>query len=135
MRVVFPDPILETLKILRAELPGYVETADVDCGSVQVEEATASGVSLPYLMVALDDTRTRYPVSADARLRVTVWAAEDWRALEIGGVARAILRDSANSKVRSYGEPASGPNASSDPDSGQPLSTQTVTARLKPETL
>lgn len=135
MRVIFPDPILETLKILRAELPGYVATADVDAGSVQVEEANAAGVTLPYLMVALDDGETRYPVTSDALLRLTVWAAEDWRALEIGQIARAILRDHRGSKVRSYGDPATVPIPSTDPDSGQPLAIQTITARLKPERL
>lgn len=136
MRVTFPDPILETLAVLRAELPGYVETADVSCGSLQVEEATADpSTSLPYLGVFLDGDDTRYPVTSSALLRLTVWAGEDWRALEIGKVARAILRDHAGSKVRSYGDPSTGPLPSTDPDSGQPLTTQTLTARLKPEAL
>lgn len=135
MRVVFPDPILETLKVLRAELPGYVATSDVDCGSVQVEEASARGVSLPYLMVDLDDSETRYPVNEEALLRISVWAAEEWRTLEIAQIARAVLRDHRGSKVRSYGDPATGPYPTEDPDSGQPLATLTITARLKPETL
>lgn len=135
MRVTFADPILETLKVLRAELPGFVETADVDAGSVQVEDANAAGVTLPYLMVALDDDDTRYPVTSSALLRLTVWAGEDWRALEISKIARAVLRDHRGATVRSYGDPATGPIPSTDPDSGQPLATQTITARLKPEPL
>lgn len=136
MRVTFPDAVLETLKVLRAELPGYVETADVDCGSLQVEDATQSpDVSLPYLGVFLDDDDTRYPVTSEALLRLTVWAAEEWRALEIGKIARAVLRDHRGATVRSYGDPSTGPIPSSDPDSGQPLATQTITARLKPTNL
>lgn len=135
MRVTFPDPILETLKVLRAEFPAYVETADVDCGSLQIEEANAAGVTLPYLGVFLDDDDTRYPVTSDALLRLTVWTPEDWRALEIGKVARAILRDHRGSKIRSFGDPSTGPIPSTDPDSGQPLATMTITARLKPEPL
>jgi hypothetical protein len=134
--VVFPDPLLETLRVLRARLPGHGETDEVSCGTVQVESATAAGETLPYLMVALDGSSTRYPVAETAALRVVVWAETDLEALRIAQIARGFLftleRDR---KVRSYGEPSTGPRPDEDPDNGGPMASFTVAARLRPESL
>jgi hypothetical protein len=131
--VAFPDPIFETLRILRDRLPGHPETSAVACGTLQVEETTES---LPYLMVALDGSTTRYPVSETASLRIVVWAGTDLEALRIAQIARGLLFSlGRDSKVRSYGEPSTGPRPDTDPDTGGPLSSFTVSARLRPEPL
>lgn len=132
--VTFPDPIAATLTVLRAVLPDHPDTASVTCGSLQIEDASARGVSLPYLMVDVDSARNPALPLRIAALRIVVWHGEPAAASRIAEVAKAALvAYGGGAGVRSFGSPASGPIPSEDPDSGQPMSYFTIAARLRAE--
>jgi predicted small lipoprotein YifL len=129
--VVFPDPMLATLTVLRALAP-----SEATYGTKQPEEFPADNVPTPpYAMVRTDFQQTAYPVLQTATIRVTVWGASEASGLALAGRLMAYLLSYAgDTEVRGFGD-LTGPLPTTDPDTGRPISTFTVAARLRPAPL
>lgn len=133
--VTFPDPILAALGVLRTRLPALFEALGVTVGTVDPGLLGGDFTGPPYVMVRLDATLTRYPVTETATLRVTTWGGTEAKGLRLAQLARAVLlAHPGDLQVRSFGA-LTGPIPATDPDDGQPLSYFTVAARLRPTTL
>ncbi len=133
--VVFPDPMLAVLEILRDRLPA-TEAATLSLGTLSPDEfADGAFPGKPYAMVRLDFASTRYPIVETATIRVGVWGDSEAKGLRLAQVVRAVLLSyEGGSKVRSV-SPLTGPYPTEDPDDGTPLSYFTVAARLRPTSL
>lgn len=142
--VVFPDPVAETIAVLRARLTA--EFPAVEFGTrdpmppVQSRFGSPSYQSedtppLPYVRVRLDGGHTRYPVLHTATIRLNAYARTEDQSLELARVAQGILLAfEGNARVRSF-SPVFGPISTADPDRGAPLAFLTLTARMRPQPL
>jgi hypothetical protein len=129
---VFPDPLLEVLRILRADLP-TVHGSTVALGTKEPGKRDRAHQGLPYGMVATDGRTGRYPVTATARIRVAFWTVTEDAAMTLAAHALATLMAFAgDSKVRHIGAP-NGPLPASDPDSGSPMAFFSLDVRLVPQ--
>lgn len=130
----FGDPLMGTLAVLRAATaPGG---ATPTYGTIVPGPAASGAPALPYVLVAVDGETSRTSADATATVRLTVWAASAAQARMLAGWARAVLLASTGdgTHVRHYGRGA-GLLPTTDPDSGTPLCSFTVAARLRPITL
>lgn len=126
--VMFPDPRLAALTVLRAIAPN-----DATYGTKPLDAfADAASPTMPYVMVAVDAVfRPRTPLET-ATIRVTVWHDDEFACNALARTLRAnLLAYEGGADVRSFGA-LTGPIPTSDPDTGTPLSTFTVAARLRP---
>lgn len=131
--VVFPDPIIAALAILRANVPAHVGGAAF--GTVAPSAQRTGDSAAPYGMVALDAVSGRYPVHLSATLRVVAYGATEAQTLALAQVCRAVLlSDDGTGAARSFGE-LTGPIPSADPDTGAPIAYFTVAARMRPTPL
>ncbi|WP_143740500.1 hypothetical protein [Micromonospora echinospora] len=88
--------------------------------------------ALPYAMVASDGAFVRQPTTLVATVRVAVWGESDAAGYDLADDLHAtLLGYEGGSEVRGFG-PLTGPLPTEDPDTGQPLTSFTVSARLRP---
>lgn len=131
LRVVFPDPIMVALGILRAE-PSSTYGGSVKFGTVFPEDRAPSAQGLPYVRVSVDSRDGFYPVTATAALRVQAWASNEAKTAILAERLKAVLLShpgDANARGISEGI---GPLPATDPDSGSPFSYFTAALRLRP---
>lgn len=122
--VVFPDAMLSILNILRAAFP------EIRFGTITPEEMRDAPV--PYVMVRTDGSSTRYPIVETTTIRVSVWHATEAQGIALAQRLLAILLvHSGDEAVRSVSM-LTGAFPTSDPDTGSPLSSFTIAARLRP---
>jgi hypothetical protein len=131
--VVFPDPILATLELLRERVsPHYPNVSFV---SRDYDESDPDNPGRPYLVVRQDGAYGQHPVTRTAALRLVAHETSEAKAYRLASVCQAVLLAyEGGVKVRSYGD-LTGPIPSKDVDSGEPLAFFTVAARLRPSTL
>lgn len=130
--LVFPDPIVVALRVLRTAFAATLPSGSTVSRSLP---ARTSSTASPSVVVADDgDAGTsRWPVSEDALLRVTVWDNDPHRAGRIAASARAhLLADPGAADSRGF-TGGTRPLAGTDPDDGTPLSSFTIIARLRAE--
>ncbi|WP_329105510.1 hypothetical protein OG792_32830 [Micromonospora sp. NBC_01699] len=127
MKVRFPDPMRATLAVLRPAHPG------VTFGTKLPDEfAAGDGPALPYGCVRTDATKVRYPVEATSTVRVTVWAQSEAAGVELAGdILATLLGYEGGPDARGFGH-LTGPLPAADPDTGRPICSTTVAARLRP---
>lgn len=124
--VRFPDPMLATLDVLRPALPA------IRFGTVTPEEMPEP--PLPYVMVRLDGSFISDLVVKTATIRISVWHRTEAECLDLAGTVEAVLLGYPGGEaVRSIG-PLTGAFPTTDPDTGNPLSSFTVAVRLRPLT-
>ncbi len=89
--------------------------------------------ALPYVMVANDGETGRTNADQTASVRVTVWAATAEQVRQLAAWARATLLASTGDgeHVRHFSR-QTGMLPTTDPDSGNPICSFTVAARLRP---
>jgi hypothetical protein len=135
--VVFPDAQLAIVELLRAELADRTESfaGNAVVGTIMPNGDDPNPKSAPYIMVRLDGTSTRYPVDETADIRVAVWHSSEAKSLALAQLCRALLLAHAGSQTIRVVTPLTGPIPASDPESGDPLSSFTVAARLRPNPL
>lgn len=128
---IWGDPTLATLTILRAA-PLPADTAPVTFGTRRPKPKTFDP-ALPYVLVANDGESGRTNADQSANVRVTVWAKDDTQARLLASWARAVLLTSNGdgTNVRHYGRQL-GMLPAEDPNSGNPICSFTVAARLRP---
>ncbi|SCL33011.1 hypothetical protein GA0070616_4612 [Micromonospora nigra] len=122
-----PDPRTATLAVLRGAFPA------VTFGTKRLDDFAQGDVpALPYARVSCDGTFSRLRVSQRATVRVTVWAESDAAGYDLAANAHAsLMAHEGNADVHGFG-PLTGPLPTDDPDTGRPLCSFTVSARLRP---
>lgn len=135
--VVFPDPQLAVVELLRTKLSARAETfaTGATVGTVTPDGEARTLTSAPYVMVRLDATASRYPVDETATIRVSVWHSSEAKSLALGQLCRALLLSYEGGEKIRVATPLTGPIPAGDPESGDPLSTFTVAIRLRPDPL
>jgi len=124
----FADPQLAALTILRALAPSTTY------GTKAPEEFPEGDVPvLPYAQVRAGTSAVRWPVLVSTPVRVVVWAETEAASTALAWRLLALLLDyKGGPDIRNFGDPL-GPTPADDPETGRPLATFTVTARLRPK--
>lgn len=128
---IWGDSQIATLALLRAA-PLPVGAPQPTFGIRRPQPRTFDPV-LPYFLVANDGETGRTNADQTANVRVTVWAATAEQARQLAAWARAVLLASNGDgeHVRHYSR-QTGMLPTTDPDSGNPICSFTVAARLRP---
>lgn len=123
----FADPTVAALAILRALEPG------VTFGTKAITDWPEGDIpTLPYAQVRAGAAAVRWPIAAETPIRVVAWASTEHAATALAWRLHGALLDYRHgTDVRSFA-PSLGPAPADDPDSGQPLASFTVLARLRP---
>jgi len=117
----FTDPRLGVLTLLRDELPTY------DFGTKLPRTVTD-----PFVLIARDFSRTRYPVDERVTIRVTVYATDSADAEALAQLCRAhLLSTKGTALIRATGA-LTGPLDAVDPDTGAALASFTVAVHTRP---
>lgn len=127
--VAFPDPLPDVRDLLRRLLADRPEPYARGV-TVSVRGPSPSG-RLPHVQVASDGRYRSARLDGRATLRVLVWHEDDGRATALANLAEALLLASSSDSVRGF-RPITGALSTTDPDTGEPLSYFTLTARLRP---
>lgn len=132
--ITYPNARRETVGILRAALAASSSplAAGVTVSARKPPEAGDGVEWRPYVRVSSDGRFTDSRLNGRASIRLVVWHTDDGLGEDLAALCEALLLDYHGPKVRSYG-PLTGPNPTGDPDTGDPMTYVTVTARLQPE--
>ena len=134
--VVFPDPIVVTLRALRSG--GFRDDPLVSTTGATVTRTLPdrdADTEAPSVVVANDGDAGDgfWPVSENALMRITVWDRDAHRAASLARLARAYLLANLGGAGSRGVRGGTLPTLSTDPDDGTPLSSFTIIARLKAE--
>lgn len=125
-RVAFPDPRTVALGILRAYQPS------IKAGTIDPEQRDKDKQGLPYIKVSVDGGTGKYPITSNARVRISVWAASEKVAVDKAQLYRAVLESfPGDANVRSLGN-SNDPLPATDPDNARPLAFFSIDIRLRP---
>ena len=131
----FPDPRLAVRDLARELLADRTEPSAL--GAV-VSTKTASPDdakrSLPHVHVRSDGSFRDSRLNGRATIRVVVWHRDEGLAQDLALLLEALLLATTSNRVRGFSS-VTGPLPTSDPDTGEPISYFTLTARLRPEQL
>lgn len=118
----FPDAQLAARDALRPLVPA---------ATVSTRDA-ATGGPRPVIVVRAGAPSRTSRLSADAIVRLSVYAEDTGASIALAADVEALLLAGASSdRIRSFG-PLTGPVASTDPDTNEPFALVTLTARLRP---
>lgn len=137
-RVVFPDPMLAVVNILRtrlASLPSSAAATGATVGTRVPVDKTLDKTYLPFILVRLDGSTLNHRVDEEATIRVSVWHDSEAKGIALAQACRAILLSYEGGSEIRVATPLTGVIPTSDPESGDPLSSFTVAVRLRPSTL
>lgn len=136
-RIIFPDAQLAIVTLLREQLATldftYVDGFTV--GTKVPGDKSLDDSHLPYILVRLDGALTSKRVDEDATIRISVWHKTEAQGLALAQACRALLTSYEGGSTIRVITSLTGPVPTSDPESGDPLSTFTVAVRLRPTTL
>lgn len=125
-RVIFPDPRMVALDIIRDFQP------TVKAGTIDPEDRDRAHQGLPYTKVSVDGGAGRYPITSNARVRVSVWAESESEAVNLAMTFRAVLESFPGSEsVRHLGN-SNDPLPATDPDNARPMAFFSIDIRLRP---
>ena len=131
---VFGDAQAAGATVLRTALAGRAEefVQDVTVGTKVPADRSPELDRLPYVMVR-KDSDSPHPSMANSRvtLRVTVWHEDDDQAHDLAMLCQGLLIVHSGPVIRGV-RPGTGPLPAVDDVSGNPLSTFTVLANVKP---
>lgn len=135
--IIFPDAMLAVIEALKLKLDlvsnEYVTNYTI--GTRVPGDKSLDKSTLPYILVRLDGSTLSRVVDETATVRVAVWHISESKGLALAGVLRALLLSyEGDSKIRAI-QSLTGIIPSSDPESGDPLSSFTVAVHLRPLTL
>lgn len=136
-RIIFPDPMLAAVELLRDSFQSInLDYAQgVTIGTRVPEDKALDKSYLPYVLVRLDGSTLIQQVHEQATIRISVWHSTEAKGIALAQVCRALLLSfEGGTKIRVV-KPLTGPIPSSDPESGEPLSTFTVALTMRPLTL
>lgn len=130
--VVFPDAQLWAVGFLRAALELREEPYAV---GVTVGTVLPYDGSVPYVIVRQYGASVDRFADGTAFLRVTVWHSSEARALALGQLLHGLLVAAPGDASVRFVSSESGPFPAADPDSSNPISSFTVSVRVRPTQL
>ena len=135
--IIFPDAMLAVVEVLRDRLEtvdqSYVEGFTV--GTKVPADRSLDTATLPYILVRLDGSTLTQQANEEATIRVSVWHSTEAKGIALAQACRALLLSyGGGTKIRVI-KPLTGTLPTSDPESGDPLSSFTVAVSLRPSTL
>ncbi|MEV0267720.1 hypothetical protein AB0H43_03010 [Hamadaea sp. NPDC050747] len=125
----FPDARLAALTVLRDLAPTEATYGTKDYDDIPEAERP----ELPYVAVRVDLTTVRYPITAQAALRILVWDVSEYAAEQRAWRLHAVLLDYRGGPDMGKPSPELGPQADTDDETGRPFAVFTVSARLRPQ--
>lgn len=132
--VVFPDAQLLVRNLLRTLLAGRSE-AEAQGVFVTTKSIPGSdeNPSLPYVQVRTDQSFRSQTVDGRSTIRVVVWHKDEGLGIRLASLIEGLLLSDAGttSQIRGFTSIA-GVIPTEDPDTNDPMSYITLTARLKP---
>ena len=134
--ILFPDPLMESLRIMRAST--FAEAQAASYGTAAPSDLGDDFPGLPWVAFEVVDVDTSlHPFRETAFVQLTTWAETADQALRLAQVVRAVLvAHPGDEKVSSVvGRGRRGPIPATDPDTRQPIAFATVALRLLPEVL
>jgi hypothetical protein len=131
----FPEPRRAVRDLTRELLAGRTEPEALGVVvSTKPPSPDDSKRQLPHVQVRSDGSFRDSRLNGRATIRVAVWHRDEGLGQDLALLLEALLLDASSARVRGFGS-VSGPLPTSDPDTGEPLSYLTLTARLRPEQL
>lgn len=131
----FPDPRRAARDLLRSVLASRAESfVQGVVVSTKPLPGADEGRSLPYVQVRSDGRFRDSRLNGRATVRVLVWHRDEGLGEDLAGLCESLLLAASSAEIRGF-SPVSGPIPTSDPDTGEPLSFFTLTARLRPVNL
>lgn len=136
-QIIFPDPMLAVVTLLRDQLSAVsLDFAqNVTVGTRVPEDRSVDNNYLPYVLVRLDGSTLNKRVDENATIRISVWHTTEAKGIALAQVCRALLLSHEGGAAIRVIQPLTGVIPTSDPESGDPLSTFTVAVRMRPQTL
>lgn len=134
---VFGDARTAAVLVLREALAGRGEgcAAGVTVGTLVPGDRSLETPHLPYVLVAKDSDLPDLSMgNARATLRVTVWHKDADQAHDLAMLCQALLLSHYGPVIRSV-RPGTGPVPAVDTPSGIDLSSLTVLANIRPQSL
>jgi len=132
--VLFSDPRPSIRDFLRAALAAREEAFLVGVIVSTKDLPVADGSPRPYVRVSTDTRGRDARLNGTASVRVQVWHPDEGYCERIADLCEALLLTASTATVRAV-SPGYRLGPVSDPDTGEPLSSLTITARLRPVTL
>lgn len=132
--IVFPDAQLLVRNLLRtllADAPeDYAEGVTVSTKSIPGSDENPV---LPYVQVRTDQSFRSQTVNGRSTIRVVVWHKDEGKGIALANLIEGLLLSDAGitSQIRGFTSIA-GVIPTEDPDTNDPMSYITLTARLKP---
>ena len=130
--VTFPDARLITRDALTRLLAGRAEPEGLGV-TVSTKPSDPQG-HRPYVRVQADGSSRTSQLNGQQAIRVSIWHRDEGLGFALARLLEALLLDTRAPGVRSFGT-RTGPLPTEDPDTGEPLSYFTITARLVPTQL
>ena len=128
--IVFDDPLIPALRILREWAASKPETASIVFGT-EYPEDLSSAPSLPYAALSLDGTdNSLYPYRRESTLRITVWASSKAKTYRLASLLQAVLSSYDGLDIATAR--AGNIFASRDPDSNAPITSAIVWVTQRP---
>lgn len=130
--VVFPDAQLWAVEFLRAALDTREEPYAV---GVIVGTVLPYDGAVPYVSVRQYGSSVDRFADGMAFLRVTAWHSSEARSLALGQLLHGLLVAAPGDASVRFVSSETGPFPATDPDSSNPISSFTVSVRLRPTQL
>ena len=130
--VLFPDARLATRDTLTSLLAGRTEREAT--GVTVSTKPVDPGGPRPYVRVQADGSSRTSRLDGQQAIRVSIWHRDEGLGFALARLCEALLLGAHAPGVRSFGD-RTGPLPTEDPDTGEPLSYFTITARLEPTQL
>lgn len=130
--VLFPDARLVTRDTLRRLLAGRAEP-EVAGVTISTKPADPQGPR-PYVRIQADGSSRTSRLDGQQAIRLSIWHRDEGLGFALARLCEALLLGAHAPGVRSFGD-RTGPLPTEDPDTGEPLSYFTITARLEPTQL
>lgn len=130
--LVFPDARLITRDVLRTLLADRPEP-EAQGVTVSTKPSDPQGAR-PYVRVQVDGSSRTPRLNGQQAVRLSIWHRDEGLGFALARLCEALLLGAHAPGVRSFGD-RTGPLPTEDPDTGEPLSYLTLTARLVPEQL
>lgn len=132
-RVIWPDPIAETLRVLRANAVSGGLLEGMTFGTIKPDPTVDGSPVRPAGVVSVDYSFTKYPTQFTANMRLVIWAATADQASNLAQRCQAVvLSYPGDSKIRDF-RGLSGVLPAGDP--GTPICPITFSLRLKPSSI
>lgn len=133
--ISFPDAQLATRNLLRGILAARSEPAALGA-TVSTKEPPGAdeGRTLPWIQVRADPSYRNARLNGRAPVRFRIWHRDEGLGLSLGALCEALLLDATSAEIRNF-SPLTGPAPTEDPDTGEPLTYFTLTARPRPQQL